>query len=467
MAGLGSPGSAWRCELSTKSDDDAHEDAAIASGRLGRFASLTGAGLGLSSAVLGRKLLSAVTFASKDKREAALSRTLEREGHQLAELLGRMKGASMKLGQMLSADPDLVPAELAGPLASLQTESPPMAWPAVAGLLERAWGRPVGDVLAWFDEAPRGSASIGQVHRARLHDGREVAIKVQYPGVGAALGNDIKNLRGLMKLSRIVFDKRRVEGWLAEVEEQLMTELDYVGEAANLRAFGKAFATMPGFAVPEPIEALTHPNVLVMTWLEGDKLDRAALAQPPEVRRAIAERMARTWIALFFEHHWLHGDPHPGNFLLLPDGRIGVLDFGATKRIPPALAAGVMALFEHLWRGDERGALAQLGAMSFGEAGATAKVDPALLGEYLRLVLAPFLADAPFEYGTWKPHAAIKRMTIRHPSLWKLAPPKDLLPVLRVASGLKGLFGKLGVALELKPILQATARGLAKGNPVR
>lgn len=446
--------------MTTKPEDDDHE--AIASGRFGRFASLTGAGLGLSSAVLGRKFLSAVTFASKDKREAALSRTLEKEGHQLADLLGRMKGASMKLGQMLSADPDLVPPELAGPLASLQTESPPMPWPAVAALLERAWGKPVTEVLASFDEVPRGSASIGQVHRARLRDGQEVAIKVQYPGVAAALGNDIKNLRGLMKLSRIVFDKRRVEGWLAEVEEQLMTELDYVGEAANLRGFGKVFEAFPDFVVPAPIDALTHPNVLVMTWLDGDKLDRAALAQSPAVRHAIAERMARTWIALFFEHHWLHGDPHPGNFLLLPDGRIGVLDFGATKRIPPDLAAGVMALFEHLWRRDDRAALAQLGAMSFGEAGATAKVDPTLLGDYLRLVLAPFLADTPFDYGAWKPHAAIKRMTIRHASLWKLAPPKDLLPVLRVASGLKGLFGKLGVALELKPMLQGAARRLPR-----
>ncbi len=428
---------------------------------------MTGAGLGLSSAILGRKLLSAVTFASKDKREAALSRTLENEGYQLAELLGRMKGASMKLGQMLSADPDLVPPELAGPLASLQTESPPMAWPMVATLLERAWGKPVAEVLAWFDEVPRGSASIGQVHRARLHDGRDVAIKVQYPGVAAALSNDIKNLRGLMKLSRIVFDKRRVEGWLAEVEEQLVTELDYLGEAANLRGFGKVFEAFPDFVVPAPIDALTRDNVLVMTWLEGDKLDRAALAQPTEVRQAIALRMARTWIALFFEHHWLHGDPHPGNFLLLPDGRIGVLDFGATKRIPPELAAGVMVLFEHMWRRDDRAALAQLGAMSFGEPGATAKVDPTLLGDYLRLVLAPFLAEAPFDYGSWRPHAAIKRMTIRHPSLWKLAPPKDLLPVLRVASGLKGLFAKLGVVIALRPLLATTARGLAKGNPVR
>ncbi len=468
MVVLGSPGNGWSPSLAGGPDDDDDDEAesaspAVAGGRFSRFASLTGAGLGLSTAILGRKLFSAVTFASKDKREAALSRTLEKEGQQLAELLGRMKGASMKLGQMLSADPDLVPPELSNALATLQTESPPMPWATVAQILERAWGAPIDAVLAAVDETPRGSASIGQVHRATLIDGRVVAIKVQYPGVEAALGNDIKNLRSLMKLSRVVFDKQRVEGWLSEVEEQLLAEVDYLAEAANLAGFGTIFKAFPDFVVPEPITGLTRRNVLVMTWLDGDKLDRAVLARPPEERTIIAERMARTWIELFFRHRWLHGDPHPGNFLLLPDGRIGVLDFGATKRLPHALTDGVMELFGHLWVGDERGALELMGAMGFGDKQAAAKVDPALLGEYLRLVIAPFLAEGPFDYGTWRPHAAIKRMTIRHPSLWKLAPPKDLLPVLRVASGLKGLFGKLRVSLDLRTILQETRAGMRRG----
>jgi len=466
MAGRGSPDCDWRPDLASRRKDDeadvqAEDEASptmspVQGGRFGRFASLTGAGLGISTAVLGRRLLSAVTFASKDKREAALSRTLTKEGHQLAELLGRMKGASMKLGQMLSADPDLVPPELSNALATLQTESPPMPWATVRSILERAWGMPIASVLASIDETPRGSASIGQVHRATLSDGQVVAIKVQYPGVEAALGNDLKNLRSLMTLSRVVFDKRRVEGWLGEVEEQLLAEVDYVAEAANLTGFGRVFEAFPDFVVPRPIDLLTRRNVLVMTWLDGDKLDRAALARPLEERRMIAERMARTWIELFFRHRWLHGDPHPGNFLLLPDGRIGVLDFGATKRLPEALTDGVMELFAHLWADDARAALKLMGELGFGDREAAGKVDPALLGEYLRLVLAPLLAEGAFDYGAWRPHAAIKRMTIRHPSLWKLAPPKDLLPVLRVASGLKGLFGKLGVALDLREILQET-----------
>lgn len=416
----------------------------------------------MSTAILGRKLVSAVTFASKDKREAALSRTLEKEGLHLAELLGRMKGASMKLGQMLSADPDLVPPELSNALATLQTESPPMAWATVAQILERAWGAPLATVLSAVDETPRGSASIGQVHRATLRDGRVVAIKVQYPGVEAALDNDIKNLRSLMKLSRVVFDKARVEGWLGEVEEQLLAEVDYLAEAANLTHFGRVFEAFPAFVVPAPVIALTRRHVLVMSWLDGDKLDRAALDRPLEERTLIAERMARAWIDLVFHHRLLHGDPHPGNFLLLPDGRIGVLDFGATKRLPEALTAGVMDLFAHLWAGDERRALALMGELGFGDKASAAKVDPALLGEYLRLVVAPFLAEGRFDYGSWRPHAAIKRMTIRHPSLWKLAPPKDLLPLLRVASGMKGLFGKLGVSLDLRRMLQETRAAMGR-----
>lgn len=409
--------------------------------------------------MLGRKLASTVTFASKEKREAALSRTLAREGRELALRLGKLKGASMKVGQMISADPDLVPPELADALATLQTESPPMPFGTVRQVLTRAWGKAPEAFLAALEERPRGSASIGQVHRARLRDGREVAIKVQYPGVEAALASDIKNLRGLMSLSRVVFDKRRVEGWLDEVESQLLIEVDYLAEAESLAGFGHVFARHAAFEVPTPVPELTRRNVLTMTWLEGEKLDVAALALPLAARTAIAEHMATTWIDLFFGERWLHGDPHPGNFLLLaaaPEPRIGVLDFGATKRLPAALTDGVMQIFARLWEGDERGVLAVMTRLGFGERGAAEKVDPALLGEYLRLVLAPFLQRGPFDYASWKPHRAIKSKTLRHPSLWKLAPPHDLLPVLRVASGLKGLFGKLGVSLDVRRILEDT-----------
>ena len=448
-------------------DDDEIGDGpdGLRGGSFRRFASLTGAGLGMSSALLGRKLLSAVTFASKDKREAAFSQTLAREGKQLAEILGRLKGASMKVGQMLSADPDLVPPEMASALATLQTESPPMAWPTVAAILMKAWGVAPAELFSEIDEAPRGSASIGQVHRARLKDDvlpgapRILAIKVQYPGVEAALQSDVRNLGSLMKVSRVVFDKRRVEGWLAEVEEQLLHEVDYALEGQSLAGFAEVFAHFPDFVVPEAVPALTRRNVLAMGWLDGDKLDRAALARPLAERTVIAERMAATWIELFFRHRWLHGDPHPGNFLLLPDGRIGVLDFGATKRLEPALTDGLIDLFQHLWRADHGRALEHMVALGFGDGGAATKVDPALLGEYLALVCAPFLTQGRFDYGAWKPHAAIKRMTLRHPSLWKLAPPHDLLPVVRVASGLKGLFGRLGVALDVRAMLERVAAG--------
>jgi predicted unusual protein kinase regulating ubiquinone biosynthesis (AarF/ABC1/UbiB family) len=367
-----------------------------------------------------------------------------------------MKGASMKLGQMLSADPDMVPPELADALATLQTESPPMPWPVVKDVLTRAWGTSPESLLAEIDQRPCGSASIGQVHRATLRDGRAIAVKVQYPGVEAALADDVRNLRSLMRLSRVVFDKARVEGWLAEVEAQLLGEVDYLAEAEALAGFARVFDAFEDFAVPRPVPGLTTRNVLAMTWLEGEKLDRAARPLPEDERSRIAERMARTWIALFFRHRWLHGDPHPGNFLLLGDGRIGVLDFGATKRLPAALTDGVMDLFERRWQGDDHGALTLLGRLGFGEQGAAGKVEPALLGDYLRLILAPFLVRSRFDYASWKPHAAIKRMTLRHPSLWKLAPPRDLLPVLRVASGLKGLFGKLGASVDVRSILEET-----------
>lgn len=427
----------------------------VPTARFSRFASVTGLTAGLSARLIGHKVLSALTLSSKERREERLSRLMTSEGKRIVEVLGKMKGASMKIGQILSADPDLVPPELANELATLQTAAPPMPWAQVKAVLEAAWDRPLEGVLLTFEPTPRGAASIGQVHRGRLHDGRDVAVKLQYPGVEDALESDLKNLATLMNVARMVFDKRRVQGWLAEVESQLIGEADYEGEGRRLGEFCELFSRFSGFAVPSPVPEWTRKDVLVMGWLDGDKLDTALLARDAETRRETCERLARTWIACCFDHQVVHGDPHPGNFLLQADGTIGVLDFGAIKRLPVALTDGLLELFRLLWRKDGAGALALMTRLGFGEEGA--KVSPALLLEYLELICAPFIHEGPFDYGAWRPHRAIKRETLSHPSLWRLAPPEDLLPLVRVASGMKGLFARLGVSLDVRAMLEETA----------
>ena len=289
-------------------------------------------------------------------------------------------------------------------------------------------------------------------------------MKLQYPGVERALESDLKNLGILLNLSRVVFDKRRIDGWLGEVRDQLLSEADYLAEGERLARFHHIFSSFEGFCVPTPVPEWTRPNVLVMGWLDGDKLDTALFGRDAQTRQQMCERLAKTWIACCFEHQVVHGDPHPGNFLLLhgadTGARIGVLDFGAIKTLSAELTDGLLVLFQHLWRRDGAQVLAQMTRLDFGENGA--HVEPALLLEYLELVCAPFLHDGPFDYGAWKPHRDIRRETLTHPSLWRLAPPQDVLPLLRVASGMKGLFSRLGVSLDVRAMLTATAqrRGL-------
>lgn len=435
------------------------DDDAIPRGRWQRFGAMTGRGLGLSTAVLGRQIASFVTLKSREGREAALSRTLAKEGHKIAGLLGRMKGASMKLGQLLSADPDLVPPELAGALAGLQKDAPPMPWATVRGQLERAWGAAPETVCTHIEQHPCGAASIGQVHRATLHDGRDVAIKVQYPGIVQALESDLRNLRSLLKLSRVVIDKARAEAFEAEIRTTVLTESDYEAEAQNLARFG-AVLTQPAhrdfFIVPEPIAAWTRPDVLMMSYLAGEKLDSALAAATPEVRTRASERLLGTWLTLFFEQQIVHGDPHPGNFLWTPDGRIGVLDLGTIKEVPARLSDGLLRLVAAVWDDDMPAAFRAFLALGFGKEGV--EVDEALFRELVTRVLAPFTTIGPFDFGAWRPTATLRKHIVGHPSLWKLAPPSEILPVVRVASGMKGLMHRLGVALDLRTPMVALAR---------
>lgn len=427
----------------------------VPTSRWGRLASLTGLTAGLSARLVGHKLASLLTLRSAADREERLSRLMEREGRRLVEVLGRMKGASMKVGQMLSADPDLVPPELAQELARLQTSAPPMPWSQVKQVLEAAWERPIESIFATFEPEPRGAASIGQVHRGVLFDGRVVAVKLQYPGVERALESDLANLSTLLTMTRLVFDKQRVMAWRDEVRDQLLSECDYLAEGEELARGAALFAGFEGFVTPTWVPEWTRKDVLVMTWLDGRKLDEALAGVSHGERQRACESLAKTWVEGCFSHHFVHGDPHPGNFLWLGDGRIGVLDFGAVKHLEPAVTDGLLALFERLWAGDADGVLTRMIALGFGEP--DVKVDPTLLMDYLRLVCAPFLSPGPFDYGAWRPHRAIKRETLSHPSLWRMAPPRDVLPLLRVASGMKGLFARLGVSLDVRAMLTEVA----------
>jgi len=304
------------------------------------------------SAVLGRLAATeaakyAGTYAANLTRspqdaEDAIGRRQVEAAQQMVRVLGSMKGVAMKLGQMLSvADLSAVPephrAEVQAALSQLRDAAPSVAFKDMRRVLEQEYGEPVDRVFAELDREPIAAASIGQVYRARLHDGRAVAVKVQYPGIAAAVRADLQNLGPLLRIAKQIIPGLDVEGTAAEVRERMHEELDYELEAANQRAVARAHRGHPFFVVPEVVGDLCREKVIVMDFVEG--LGHEQIRALPQVERdRVAEMIFRFYFGCMYRHHQFSGDPHPGNSLLMADGRMAFLDFGLFKRISAAAA---------------------------------------------------------------------------------------------------------------------------------
>jgi predicted unusual protein kinase regulating ubiquinone biosynthesis (AarF/ABC1/UbiB family) len=375
-------------------------------------------------------------------------------------VLGRLKGASMKIGQILSADPDLVPPEYAGALSTLQRSAPPMTYATVKSQIESALDRPLETVFRYFDPDPAGAASIGQVHRGTLQTGQDVAVKVQYPGIVESLDSDIKNLASLMSLGRAVVNKERLDEYLDECRRVIHEEADYVNEAANLRRWSERAAELEGIRIPAPVEEWTRPSVLMMEYIEGQKLDEALseMEDRERIHRLLA-RFVRVYAWMFHEMLEIHGDPHPGNFILDADDNLVILDFGCVGEFSETFADGILDVLVACWEEDDEAAASAYRQMGFGKNDADASIfKPRLLREYHELILEPFLTDGPFDFGAWSPRTDIQRFVLKNPSFLKLVPPAEALIYFRVLSGIKGLVSRLGAQLDVKQMAVETAR---------
>jgi predicted unusual protein kinase regulating ubiquinone biosynthesis (AarF/ABC1/UbiB family) len=274
------------------------------------------------------------------QRRAALERRHLETADQILTVLGTMKGAAMKLGQMLSfVDLGVVPRdarpEFQRKLAALRDSAPQVPFARMMRVLEEDLGKPRATVFAEFEERPIGVASIGQVYRARLRDGREVAVKVQYPGVAAAVRADMKNLALMMRLVQRALPGIDTESLAQEIRLRVGEELDYELEARNQRAFAAAFRDHPFVVVPDAIESACGSRVLVSEYVEGRPFEEIKAAGD-EVRNRVGEIIYRFFCGTLYRRHEFSGDPHPGNFLLQADGRVAFFDFGLFKRMDPA-----------------------------------------------------------------------------------------------------------------------------------
>jgi predicted unusual protein kinase regulating ubiquinone biosynthesis (AarF/ABC1/UbiB family) len=267
---------------------------------------------------------------------------------QLVTQLGQMKGAAMKIGQVLSTiDFDMVPEDereaFKEKLSSLRDAAPAVPFPRMEKLLRTELGGPVSATFAELDREPVAAASIGQVYRARTRDGRDVAVKVQYPGVAEAVETDLRNMAMLFPLVRRLAPGLDVKALGGELRERIAEELDYELEAQHQRRVARVFRGHPHVRIPAVDTALSTRRVLVTEFVEGSGF--AAVKQLPEDERdRFAEIVYRFFWGLLTNEHLVAGDPHPGNYLLCPDGRVCFLDFGLMRRIDEAYLDGEQAL---------------------------------------------------------------------------------------------------------------------------
>lgn len=286
-------------------------------------------------------------FKSDEDKQKARAEANTRSGERIAETLGELKGAVMKIGQMASGATDLLPNELAEPLEALQQDAPPMSFDVIADQIERELGSRPEMLFDDFDETPFASASIGQVHRAVTDDGREVVVKVQYPGVDEACDSDLDQLKFALRMSGMLnkAHRRAFDELFEEIREKMHEELDYTHEADNVRLFREMHADDDYVIIPEVVGERSAKRVLTLTFVDGDKLGEAAEIYDQETRNQIGENFFHLVLSELFVHRAVHADPNPGNFAFRPDGRIVLYDFGCVKKLHPDMAtayAGIL-----------------------------------------------------------------------------------------------------------------------------
>jgi predicted unusual protein kinase regulating ubiquinone biosynthesis (AarF/ABC1/UbiB family) len=274
-----------------------------------------------------------LTGKSKDEVQAEL---MEKAAHQLFTVLGELKGGAMKVGQALSVMEAAIPDEYGEPyreaLTKLQKDAPPLPADKVHRVLDAQLGTKWRDRFSSFNDSPVASASIGQVHKAVWSDGREVAVKIQYPGADEALRADLKTMQRMVGLVKQLAPGADVQGIVDELVERTEMELDYRLEADNQRAFAKAYAGHPHFAIPHVVASA--PKVVVQEWIDGLPMAEIIRNGTREQRDLIGIRLTELTFDAPRRLGMMHGDAHPGNFMLLPDDRMGVIDFGAVAPLP-------------------------------------------------------------------------------------------------------------------------------------
>ena len=333
----------------------------------------------------------------EDRSAADARRRLDAARHAV-EVLGAMKGPAMKVGQMASMlDLGGLPPEeleaLQAKLGELRDRAPQAPFKDMRKVIEQDLGDRLGNLFAEFEPDAAAAASIGQVYRARLHDGREVAVKVQYPHVAGAVRSDLQNLGMILRAAKRFAPGLDAKATALEMRERISEELDYEHEAQSQRMFARRWRGHPFIAIPEVVTDLCRARVLVTEWIDGTDFEQLKEA-PQATRDRAGEIILRFFYGSLYRFGQFSADPHPGNFRLQRDGRVAFLDFGMTKTITRTRIVAELGLLRAALEHDADGVHAGLAALGFFER-ADPRFDPARVLEQVRAINAWYTNDEP------------------------------------------------------------------------
>lgn len=298
-------------------------------------------------------------------REAAIHRLHERGAQRVFNGAVRLQGLMIKFGQTIGSNPAAVPMEYISVLSRLQDAVPPRPWREIAPALRREFGRPLTELFSEFDRTPVGAASLAQVYRARLHDGRPVAVKVLYPGIHRLVRSDLRVLKFLLWLDSR-FGGYPLEPVYQELATNVPLEVDLLHEARAMEAMSQQFRADPRIVIPAVVWELSTPRLLVMDWIDGVKVtDVAGMRRAAIDAQQMADLLTDCYCRQVLVHGFFHADPHPGNLFALPGNRLAIVDFGLTKRLAPDFTRSLAALTRAMFTADEPRMIEAFTALGF------------------------------------------------------------------------------------------------------
>ncbi len=433
-------------------EKDGFSPAPVPQDRLGRMLRMGG----LAGGIAGGAVMGALGQVAGGRRPVMADLLLTpANAHKIATTLSQMRGAAMKMGQLMSMDAgEVLSPEMAAILGRLRDGAHPMPAKQLQSVLTAEWGAGWHTRFARFDVRPIAAASIGQVHRARTREGRELAIKVQYPGVRRSIDSDVANIAGLMRLPGVVPKSMDFGPLLEAGRQQLHDEADYAREGRYLEAFGRLLADLPHYIVPRLVPEHCTPNLLAMDFIESIPIEDVALADDA-TRTKVMERLISLVLREVFGFHLMQTDPNFANYRFVPaTGQVVLLDFGATREVPLDLSDGFRRLLSAGLASDLTAARAGMIETGFFGPGTAPAHQDTLLAMF-DLAMTPLRGTGVHDFATSDLATRLRDMgaTIGLSRDFWHVPPADMLFVQRKIVGMYLLGARLRARVAVGPLV--------------